>query len=64
MTKEEYYREHDWLARARISAETEAYRMENLYRDALRKVDTVKEQTRQLEQAWTNQQQESEQQHD
>lgn len=61
MTEDEYLKEIDRLSAARTSAETEAYRMENLYRHALRQVDSVKEQRRQLDQAWVNQQWEQEQ---
>lgn len=57
VTEEEYNKELDRLNRKRTSVETEAYRMENLYRNALREVDSVKEQIRQLKQAWVNQQQ-------
>lgn len=55
MTEQEYLHELDVLERLRISAETEAYRMQHLYQNSLREVDSVKDRIRQLNQAWVNQ---------
>lgn len=57
MTKDEYMTELHRLISERGTAEVAAYQVERMYHNALRRVDNIKEQIRQLNQSWVNQQQ-------
>lgn len=57
MTDEEYLKELERLWDERKNAEAAATAAQEPYRNALRKVDMVKEQIRQLKQAWMNEHQ-------
>ena len=56
MTEEQYKRERNLLEQERRVTEREAEIQQSYYRNALRMVDAVKDQIRQLDQAWINQQ--------
>lgn len=57
MTEMEYLKELERLTDERNKADLIALQMQEPYRNALRKVDMIKEQIRQLQSAWINEKQ-------
>lgn len=60
MTEMEYLHQLDLLISQRNNADLEALQAQEVYRNKLRRVDTIKDKIRQLQQVWINQQQEGE----
>lgn len=56
MTEMEYLQELEKLTNLRNIADLEALQAQEVYRNKLRRVDTIKDQIRQLQQMWINQQ--------
>ena len=56
MTEIEYLRKLEELTNLRNNADLEALQAQEVYRNKLRRVDTIKDQIRKLQQEWINQQ--------